>query len=419
MTSTANFRLAPPPQHIAFMEKDDNGNVGWRPNPVMEQWITQLFNWTKNIGNNATSSIGGFQIGADYIRDVANSFGLASTVTGGDDVRFWAGATFANRSTAPARITEAGVATFSSGTVGGWTMGTTTLSGGNALLTNTGVIQLGTANDVAILTAADANYRLWIGNAAVGSSMFSVTKAGFMTASGATFFNTSAPLSAITASSAAGTAAVIAADSSVGGLVGTFTSTYSSAGITAVLGTVTPNSGFATYGIHGNSNSNVSGGVGSTQSAGVKGVGANGAYGVLSIGPMYSTGAVTFASTLNVTGAITASSTINGTTIPTSKTLLDTTSTSSALTSFGASIALGTPASGTLTNCTFPTLNQNTTGSAGSLLSGGHTFVQLIGVAGGTATATFSSTTKPGSNTSSAWASTVIDGTTYYIPIWQ
>lgn len=34
--------------------------------------------------------------------------------------------------------------------------------------------------------------------------------------------------------------------------------------------------------------------------------------------------------------------------------------------------ALGTPASGTLTNCTFPTLNQNTTGSAGSIaVSGG------------------------------------------------
>ena len=29
--------------------------------------------------------------------------------------------------------------------------------------------------------------------------------------------------------------------------------------------------------------------------------------------------------------------------------------------------ALGTPSSGTLTNCTFPTLNQNTTGSAGSV----------------------------------------------------
>jgi hypothetical protein len=34
--------------------------------------------------------------------------------------------------------------------------------------------------------------------------------------------------------------------------------------------------------------------------------------------------------------------------------------------------ALGTPASGTLTNCTFPTLNQNTTGSSGSIsVSGG------------------------------------------------
>ena len=41
----------------------------------------------------ATSGmIGGFSIGANYIRDAANSFGLASTVTGGDDVRFWAGA---------------------------------------------------------------------------------------------------------------------------------------------------------------------------------------------------------------------------------------------------------------------------------------------------------------------------------------
>lgn len=43
--------------------------------------------------------------------------------------------------------------------------------------------------------------------------------------------------------------------------------------------------------------------------------------------------------------------------------------TGSSLTSFGASIALGTPASGTLTNCTFPTLNQSTTGSAATFTS--------------------------------------------------
>jgi len=55
------------------------------------------------------STIAGFTIGADYLRDVANSFGLASTVTGGDDVRFWAGSTYENRQTAPLRIYESGV----------------------------------------------------------------------------------------------------------------------------------------------------------------------------------------------------------------------------------------------------------------------------------------------------------------------
>ena len=66
---------------------------------------------TSNAG-----AIGGFSIGSDYIRDNANSFGLASTVTGGDDVRFWAGDTFANRAIAPARIHESGNFHFGSST---------------------------------------------------------------------------------------------------------------------------------------------------------------------------------------------------------------------------------------------------------------------------------------------------------------
>lgn len=56
----------------------------------------------------AGSTIAGFSIGADYIRDNANSFGLASTVSGSNDVRFWAGDTFANRATAPLRLYEDG-----------------------------------------------------------------------------------------------------------------------------------------------------------------------------------------------------------------------------------------------------------------------------------------------------------------------
>jgi hypothetical protein len=55
---------------------------------------------------NATSgTIGGFEIGADYIRDVADTFGLSSTVTGGDDVRFFAGGT---KVTAGFKVYESG-----------------------------------------------------------------------------------------------------------------------------------------------------------------------------------------------------------------------------------------------------------------------------------------------------------------------
>ncbi len=68
----------------------------------------------------ATSgTIGGFNIGADYIRDVGNSMGLASTVTGGDDVRFWAGAGFASRASAPFRVTESGALFSSTATFSG------------------------------------------------------------------------------------------------------------------------------------------------------------------------------------------------------------------------------------------------------------------------------------------------------------
>lgn len=101
-----------------------------------------------------TGTIGGFDIGTDYIRDSVNSFGLASTVTGGDDVRFWAGATFTNRGSAPFRITEAGVLTAASGTLGGWTISATQLSAGTTILDSTGGISAGSGK----LTAAGSSF---------------------------------------------------------------------------------------------------------------------------------------------------------------------------------------------------------------------------------------------------------------------
>ena len=56
----------------------------------------------------SAGKIGGFSIGTDYLKDSADSFGLASTVTSGTDIRFWAGDTFANRDIAPFRIDESG-----------------------------------------------------------------------------------------------------------------------------------------------------------------------------------------------------------------------------------------------------------------------------------------------------------------------
>lgn len=74
---------------------------------------------------------------------------------------------------------------------------------------------------------------------------------------------------------------------------------------------------------------------------------------------------VSFDGTTNIT-ITAAAGTLTGIT-------LNSTVTASSLTSFGASIALGTPASGNLANCTFPTLNQNTSGTSVNITASSNT----------------------------------------------
>jgi len=89
-----------------------------------------------------TGAIGGFTIGTDYIRDAGDSFGLASTVSGSDDVRFWAGGTFANRATSAFRVTEAGAVTASSLTItGGAITGTPIASIPNSTATDISLLE--------------------------------------------------------------------------------------------------------------------------------------------------------------------------------------------------------------------------------------------------------------------------------------
>lgn len=111
----------------------------------------------------------------------ANTYFYVDTVSGG---RMSLGSKFVWDGSA---LTIDGSITATTGTIGGWTIGATTLTGGNATLSSAGTLVLGTANDVVYLSANDATYRLWVGNVTAATAAFSVTKAGALFATGGTF----------------------------------------------------------------------------------------------------------------------------------------------------------------------------------------------------------------------------------------
>lgn len=69
--------------------------------------------------------------------------------------------------------------------ISGWVIGANTLVGGNLTLNSNGSVVGGTANNVAVLSASDATYRFWAGNAAAASAPFSITKTGDLVATSA------------------------------------------------------------------------------------------------------------------------------------------------------------------------------------------------------------------------------------------
>jgi hypothetical protein len=143
-----------------------------------------------------TGTIGGWTIAATTIsanNATLNSTGQLTLGTSNDIVylsaidstyRLWVGNVTA--ASAAFSVTKAGALYATSGTIGGWTLGATTISASNIALNNTGTIIAGTSDDVICISAADSTYRVWIGNAAAASATFKVTKAGVLTATGAT-----------------------------------------------------------------------------------------------------------------------------------------------------------------------------------------------------------------------------------------
>lgn len=70
------------------------------------------------------------------------------------------------------------------GDLGGFTINATTIVGGNATLNSTGVLTLGTGDNVIVISAVDATYRMWAGDAVAADANFSLTKEGSLTAKG-------------------------------------------------------------------------------------------------------------------------------------------------------------------------------------------------------------------------------------------
>jgi hypothetical protein len=109
-----------------WMGKDTDWKM--RVGSVLTGALVQGFSWdgtdfTVKGGITATTgAIGGWVIGANDIKDVAGAVGLSSSVTGGDDIRFWAG--HATPASAPFSVTKGGVLKAASGTIGGWGLDT-------------------------------------------------------------------------------------------------------------------------------------------------------------------------------------------------------------------------------------------------------------------------------------------------------
>lgn len=100
------------------------------------------------------------------------------------------------KASAPFRVSAAGALTATGATVsgtinstdgniGGWTLGVSTLTGGDAVLSNTGYLRMGSASaDRFWASAVHSTHRLWIGSDTASSAPFRVTKAGALTATG-------------------------------------------------------------------------------------------------------------------------------------------------------------------------------------------------------------------------------------------
>lgn len=112
----------------------------------------------------STGAIGGWAIGATSLTDAAGTVGMSSAVTGGDDIRFWAG--HATPASAPFIVTEAGALTASSATITGTVNATAGYfgSGSTKVAINSDGLDVGSAGRIlGGQTAYNTGTGFWLG----------------------------------------------------------------------------------------------------------------------------------------------------------------------------------------------------------------------------------------------------------------
>ena len=109
-------------------------------------------------------TIGGWVITATTLKDAAGLVGMLSTVSGGDDIRFFAG--HATPSSAPFLVTESGYLKAAYGAIGGWVIGATLLADAAGLVGMSSVVSGG--DDI----------RFWAGNATPANAPWRVYESG-------------------------------------------------------------------------------------------------------------------------------------------------------------------------------------------------------------------------------------------------
>ncbi|MFZ2361590.1 MAG: hypothetical protein WA040_19780 [Anaerolineae bacterium] len=144
----------------------------FRVNQAGEAWLT---NAHVSGEINATAGVfGGWTLNSTYL---AKDTGVGNTSAGlaPNDYPFYAGATYANRASAPFRVTPAGAMTATAGNIAGWTIASGHLYAGSGV-SRTGL--------------QPATYPFYAGSETPSAAPFRVTQSGSLTATSATITGT-------------------------------------------------------------------------------------------------------------------------------------------------------------------------------------------------------------------------------------